>query len=101
MCPRADADAALPEEWLRKKRDASEFPCLVDTGETWVHQLPDGLVDELVAATNLPSIAERWAACEELRGAEPVTLLDVLRDLQRLARTARESGKALLLWTSL
>ena len=79
----------------------SDFPCLVDTGESWLHRLPDGLVDELADATDLSSIAERWASCEELQGAESATLASVLAELQRLARMARSSKKALLLWTSL
>jgi hypothetical protein len=79
----------------------SDFPCLADTGETWLHQLPNGLVDELAKATDLPLIADRWASCEELRGAKPEILAGILMDLQRLARLARSSKKALLLWTSL
>jgi hypothetical protein len=79
----------------------SDFPCLADTGGAWLHQLPDGLVDDLAGATNLPSVAQRWASCEELRGAEPSTLTDVLTALQGLARLARSTKKALLLWTSL
>lgn len=79
----------------------SDFPCLADTGESWLHRLPDGLVDELADLTDLSSVAERWASCEELQGAESATLANVLVELQRLARLARSSKKALLLWTSL
>jgi hypothetical protein len=79
----------------------ADFPCLVDEGESWVHQLPEGLVDELAGASDLPSIAKRWASCEELQGADADSLTAVLEDIQRMARLARSSGKALLLWTSL
>jgi len=108
-----DADApAVPHQVVQNpftKREQvvtalvqySDFPCLVDTGETWLHKVPDGLVDELAEATDLASIADRWASCEELRGAEPSTLQGVLASLQGLARLARSSKKALLLWTSL
>jgi hypothetical protein len=79
----------------------SEFACLLDAGESWVHKLPDGLVGELASATNLTAIAERWASCDALVGAESATLIGVLAELQRLARLAQSSQKAVLLWTSL
>ena len=78
-----------------------EFTCLLQTEGSWVHRLPEALVAEIATATNLASIAEAWAGCEELHGAEPKSLRDVLIELQRLARLAKAEKKSLLLWTSL
>ena len=79
----------------------STFTTLVDGGEFWVHQLPASLVGEIAQASDLPSIAERWAACDEMEGAEAGYLSDLLSQLRDLARRAQSSEKALLLWFSL
>jgi hypothetical protein len=79
----------------------SDFKCLLDAGESWVHIVPEALVRELANATQLAAVAERWAECEEMQGADPGVLNGVLVALQRLARVALAQGKPLLLWTSL
>lgn len=79
----------------------ADFKCLIDNGESWVHEIPASLVDELAGASDLANIAERWTACEEMAGSTSSDLVAVLVELQRLALVARKEGKALLLWTSL
>jgi hypothetical protein len=77
------------------------FPCLDDSEDHWLHEVPASLVDELARASDLPAVAAKWAAFEELDGATPDTLARVLVELQGLARLATRERKSLLLWTSL
>jgi hypothetical protein len=67
----------------------------------WVHELPASLVAEVANANDLGAVAEKWAAFEELRGADRDHLAELLVELQRLARLARAQRESLLLWTSL
>jgi hypothetical protein len=76
-----------------------EFTCLHDRGESWVFEIPPGLVQELGDASQLEGVAAKWAQYEELQGAGPEVLLGVLVDLQRLAQLARAQNRSLLLWT--
>jgi hypothetical protein len=78
-----------------------EFTCLDDGGESWVHEVPASLVEELVRATDLEAVASRWVQYEELRDADSNILADLLTEVQGLARLAKEQGKSLLLATSL
>lgn len=77
------------------------FTCLDDREEAWVHEVPPSLVQEIAEAPELEGVAARWAENEELEGVEVGDLVDLLVELQRLARLARARGKSLLLWTSL
>jgi hypothetical protein len=79
----------------------ADFECLYDHRESWVHEVPASLVDELAKATRLKEVASKWAEFEELEGGDPEDLAGVLAELQRLARLARAQEKSLLLWTSL
>jgi hypothetical protein len=78
-----------------------QFACLDDQGESWVYEIPESLVEELGRATDLRAVASRWAANEELRGADDDVLTQLLEQIQQLARLARAQRKALLLWYSL
>jgi hypothetical protein len=77
------------------------FPCLDDSEDHWLHEIPASLVDELVRAGDLQAVAARWAAFEELEGATADSLASVLVELQGLARLAAQERRSLLLWTSL
>jgi len=77
------------------------FRCLDQSEGWWVHELPAPLVEEVASADNLRAVAGKWAAFEELQGAEADHLAELLAELQRLARLASAQGKSLLLWTSL
>jgi len=77
------------------------FPCLDDSEDHWLHEVPASLVEELAGAGDLQAVAAKWAAFEELDGATAESLAGVLVELQGLARLARRERKSLLLWTSL
>jgi hypothetical protein len=77
------------------------FACLDDSDDWWLHELPASFVEELAGAGDLKAIAARWASFEELDGAPADSLADLLVELQRLSRLARQERKSLLLWTSL
>jgi hypothetical protein len=89
----------LPEMVVTAYLD--RFACLDDRGESWVYEIPESLVEELGRATDLRAVASRWAANEELRGADDDVLTHLLEQIQHLARLARAQRKALLLWYSL
>jgi hypothetical protein len=73
-----------------------------ESGEAGILRLPSEIRDALPATEDLALVAERWAATEELAGFwPPDELHDVLRDLSRLARDARSSGRELWYWWSL
>lgn len=77
------------------------FELVHQTEGTWIQRLPDDLAADLADLADEQAVAEAWAECEELEGAEPDVLVEVLRALRTLSRRARNEGKALLLWTSL
>lgn len=69
----------------------------------WILRVRPTLVTALRAADagKLPEVAADWAATEEFEGTDPQDLLDVLRDLARLADRSRDENKSLYCWMSL
>ena len=76
----------------------------IDTGseETWLEEFPEQLVRALAAIDEkqVTKIANAWGKTEEISspGAE---LEPIIRDLRRLAKLSRSSGKPMFLWGSL
>ncbi len=70
--------------------------------ESWLLRFPEPFVTFLTNASDqeLASANAAWAATEELV-CTPDELMPVTVDLQRLAREARTTGRALYLWGSL
>ena len=71
--------------------------------EAFVVTVTDTLRDSLGAAgaERLRQVAEPWAATEELAGAEPAMLVEVLEQFAALARRALEQGQHLYCWWAL
>ena len=71
--------------------------------EEWTYQIPDELVSILARATpsELNGATERWVQTEEMSGWSPSDGLEVLTDVQRVARRAQQLQKPLFLYTSL
>jgi hypothetical protein len=69
----------------------------------WLTRLPDVLRDALAAASadDLCLYAAGWLCAVELAHADLAAMIAVLGDLAVLARSARDRGDALYLWTSL
>jgi len=84
-----------------------EFAPLHEVSEDgpWVFRVPAALRELLASAdeARAAAIADAWAATEELEldGWEPDAVGSLLGALRSLARTARLSGKPLLMWVSL
>jgi hypothetical protein len=49
----------------------------------------------------LSDVAADWSATEEYEGTDPKELLDVLRDLSRIAKQSLDENKSLYCWVSL
>jgi len=69
----------------------------------WVLRVRQSLVAALTAADpgKLSDVAADWAATEEYEGTDPKELLDVLRDLGRIAKQSVDENKSLYCWMSL
>jgi hypothetical protein len=69
----------------------------------WVVAFPTAVTDLLleIGEDQLPAVAARWAAFDELKGADASTLADLLVDLIDLASTGVASGRAPYLWICL
>ena len=74
-----------------------------DTDEHWVfrvyahhREVLEGIGDDVI-----DDVARQWGETEELRGWDPKDVKAILRDLVRLARSARDSGQGLYCWVSL
>ena len=72
-------------------------------GEAGTDQVPREIRDALADAEDLDAVAERWAATDELKmdGWEPVETRQVVGDLARLAREARDAEQPVWFWWSL
>jgi hypothetical protein len=72
-------------------------------GEAGIDQVPREIRDALADAEDLDAVAERWAATDELKmdGWEPVETRQVVGDLARLAREARDAEQPVWFWWSL
>ncbi|WP_394159508.1 hypothetical protein [Galactobacter valiniphilus] len=76
---------------------------LADGGECWVVSLTDGAATALAAA-QAPRCAEAaiaWSHTEELEGANPADLAEVIGGLSGLATHAAARGWKLYCWMSL
>ena len=89
-------------EWIRSGAPDSTIAGS-ETDEHWVFRVYDHhrAVLESIRDDQIEDIARRWGATEELREWPPQDVEEVLRDLVRLARTARETGQGLYCWVSL
>jgi hypothetical protein len=68
----------------------------------WVIRVAAEHVDTLAQLPDdVRPIAEPWAASDELEGADPADLAEVLRSLRAPARDARSSSQRLYCWISL
>jgi len=87
------------EEWS-PKRHALE--AVGQPAETWLFRFPTPFLTRLAGleATELQPLASKWAKIEEL-SCNPEDLQPVLRSLVSLAKSARETGRALFVWGSL
>jgi hypothetical protein len=76
-------------EWIKSKPPDSTVAGSADD-EHWVFRVYEHHVEVLAGLTDdqLPQVAERWAASEELRGWPVSDVRDALSDLVRLARGA-------------
>ena len=89
-------------EWIKSKPPDSAIAGS-DDDEHWVFRVYDHHFAVLAALTNeqLPDVARKWAAQEELREFRPDDVREALTDLVRLARDARAAGAHLYCWISL
>jgi hypothetical protein len=71
------------------------------SGEAGIDQVPDEVRNALASADDLDAIADRWAATEEMVDWEPADVREVVRDLSRLARIARDADHHIWFWWSL
>ncbi|CCH30817.1 hypothetical protein ABZ816_00950 [Actinosynnema sp. NPDC047251] len=74
------------------------WPADPSTAESWVFELGTAARDALAAVPDedVPAVSVRWAATDELAGAEG--LEEVVVDLVGLARRARDAGERLYCW---
>lgn len=89
-------------EWIKSGAPDSSVAGS-ETDEHWVFRVYDhhravleGIRDDQVA-----DVARRWGATDELSDWAPRDVEAILRDLVRLARTAREKEQGLYCWVSL
>jgi len=89
-------------EWIRSGAPDSRVAGS-ETEEHWVFRVYDHhrAVLESIRDDQIKDVARRWGATEELAGWEPQDVEEILRDLVRLARSARETGQGLYCWVSL
>jgi len=89
-------------EWIKTHGGDVEMVAGGNDDERWVFRIAPLHVDALMQLPeDVRPIAERWAKSEELDGADPKDLAEVLRDLRALAREARASSQQLYCWVSL
>lgn len=74
-----------------------------ESGEAWVVAVSDVLVAGLTEATGdeLAAAVEPWAGTDEMHGAEPALVHEMVTELARLARHARQHGLRVYCWLSL
>jgi hypothetical protein len=74
-----------------------------DADEHWVFRVYDHhrAVLEAIRDEEIRDVARRWGATDELKGWDSKDVEAILRDLVRLARSARMTGQGLYCWVSL
>ncbi len=79
------------------------FTDIRSSDEEWTNQIPDELVTLLAAATDLEirDAAARWIQTDEMMGSNASEAIDLLADVQRVARRAVELRQPLFLYMSL
>jgi len=89
-------------EWIRSGAPDSRIAGS-DGDEHWVFRVYDHhrAVLESIRDDQIKDVARRWGATEELADWEPQDVEEILRDLVRLSRIARETGQGLFCWVSL
>jgi len=89
-------------EWIRSGAPDSRIAGS-DGDEHWVFRVYDHhrAVLESIRDDQIKDVARRWGATEELADWEPQDVEEILRDLVRLSRIARETGQGLYCWVSL
>ena len=92
----------LGREWGDTISDEFEHIGGLADGSTWVVRFPSGFVDRLAGASpeELSSTRVAWAETEEL-AENPANLIDLMADLQKLAKNAESSGRSMFLAGSL
>ena len=89
-------------EWIRSGAPDSRIAGS-DGDEHWVFRVYDHhrAVLESIRDDQIKDVARRWGATEELADWETQDVEEILRDLVRLSRIARETGQGLFCWVSL
>jgi hypothetical protein len=79
------------------------FTDIRSSDEEWTNQIPDELVTLLAGATDLEirDAAARWIQTDEMMGSNASEAIDLLADVQRVARRAVELRQPLFLYLSL
>jgi hypothetical protein len=89
-------------EWIKSQPAGAENVAGGPEDEHWVFRVADEHAKTLAELPDdIRPIAERWAKSEELDGADPSDLVDVLTSLRTLARGARDATQRLYCWVSL
>jgi hypothetical protein len=71
------------------------------SGEAGLDAVPPEMRDALAAADDLDSAADAWGASEEMAEWERDEVREVVGELAKLARQAREANQQLWFWWSL
>ena len=87
------------EEW---DLDQHNLEVIGEPGETWLFRFPSTFIEALASLNqaDISRVAPLWADTEELQW-EPSEAQEVIEELVRLARLARDTSKPLFLWGSL
>jgi hypothetical protein len=95
--------AIVGKEEFDPERHALVSLFLGSDGSPWLWRFPDAFITTFgqLDASQVANAAKAWVATEELSGSEPSEAEPVIKDVARMSRVARESGRALFLWGSL
>ena len=88
------------KEWEEAHMDAFEPEMEKDGGDRMIFLVPAKLVD-LAASLDeaaIASAAEQWAETDELEHCEAEDLVETIKELQRVAKVAKETKRGLYLW---
>ena len=88
------------KEWEEAYMDAFEPEMEKDGGDRMIFLFPAKLV-YLAASlddTAIATAAEQWAETDELEHCEAEDLVETIKELQRVAKVAKETTRGLYLW---